>query len=153
MAAVQAPRLDRSAVFDALWERRTYGTTGARIILHFSVNGCAMGSRVAVEAGEPARVEIRVHGTGDIETVELLLGRPSGEGFRAVGRWSPTGPDFMVQTEILGEFASVAYVRVRQKEVYRGRPVVAWSSPVWLDPSPDIDSVLGNRPMPDDRDL
>jgi hypothetical protein len=144
LAAVHAPRLDRSAVFDALWERRTYGTTGARIILGLWVNGCAMGGRVAVEAGKPAHVEVRVYGTGDLESVELLLGRPSGEGFEAVGRWSPAGADFTVRTEIRPQSAAVAYIRVLQKEPYRGRPVVAWSSPVWLDPS----SNAGTAPSP-----
>ena len=45
VAVVIAPALTREAVFDALAERRTYATTGARIVLDFSVGGVPMGGR------------------------------------------------------------------------------------------------------------
>jgi hypothetical protein len=39
LAAVWAAELTREAVFDALYARRCYGTTGARILLDFRLNG------------------------------------------------------------------------------------------------------------------
>ena len=52
IAAVRAPELTRDAVFDALHARRTYGTTGARILLDFTVDGAPMGSEITA-AGPP----------------------------------------------------------------------------------------------------
>ena len=69
LGAVLAPTLSRDAVFDALQARRTYATTGERIILDVSVNGTAMGQR-----GEyaPSRtVAGRVIGTAPIESIVL----------------------------------------------------------------------------------
>ena len=56
--AVYAPALTREAVFDAIHRRRTYGTTGSRIVLDFTLNGTPMGVRRAWRggsAGAPAR--------------------------------------------------------------------------------------------------
>ena len=54
LAAVRAPALTREAIFDALHARRTYGTTGARILLDFRVNDAPMGSEIALDAPLPA---------------------------------------------------------------------------------------------------
>ena len=53
LAAVRAPALTREAIFDALHARRTYGTTGQRILLDFRVNDAPMGSEIALEAPLP----------------------------------------------------------------------------------------------------
>ena len=85
-----APELTREAVFDALHARRTYGTTGRRILLDFRVNDAPVGSEIALDAplpepcagmlpdcGERAaataalapRFDVTVHGTDVIESV------------------------------------------------------------------------------------
>ena len=46
LVAVYAPELTREAIWDALWHRRCYATTGKRIILEFSVDGEPMGSLI-----------------------------------------------------------------------------------------------------------
>ena len=57
--AVWAPELAREAVFDAIRNRRTYGTTGSRIYLEFTVNGEPMGGETVLDrrrsAGGSAR--------------------------------------------------------------------------------------------------
>ena len=70
LGAVFAPERSRDAIFDAMKERRTYATTGDRIILDVSVNGVPMGQ----EAGyaDTRAVEGRVVGTAPIESVALL---------------------------------------------------------------------------------
>ena len=43
LGAVMAPERSRDAIFDAMKQRRTYATTGDRIILDVNVNGTPMG--------------------------------------------------------------------------------------------------------------
>ena len=70
LAAVMAPERSRDAIFDAMKQRRTYATTGDRIILDMSVNGTAMGQEA--EYADVREVEGRVVGTAPIRSVELL---------------------------------------------------------------------------------
>lgn len=70
ITAVYAKELDRRAIFDALKARRVYGTTGARMILDFRVNGSLMGEEAA-ESREPV-VQISVQGTDRIESIRLV---------------------------------------------------------------------------------
>lgn len=132
LAAVRATSLTREDVFDALAARRTYGTTGARILIDFAVDGAPMGSRVRWNA-RPVRISLRAHGTDVIEEVELLAGDLTSREFRVVERWKPDKPDFI--GELVDERPPVPglyYVRLRQANAYRGRVPMAWSSPVWL---------------------
>ena len=84
--AVWAAELTREAVFEAIRQRRTYGTTGSRIYLEFFVNGAPMGSEIELDSGRTSKVSVKVLGTGPLRWIEVLkadLDRP-GEGFSAV---------------------------------------------------------------------
>jgi hypothetical protein len=81
LTCVLASELSRAAVFDALKNRRCYGTTGARIDLDFTVNGNEMGS-VLAGAAAGWRSEFRVRGTGPLDTVEVWQGRDVVRTFR-----------------------------------------------------------------------
>ena len=70
LAAVYAEAKTRAAIWDALWQRRTYGVTGDRIGLRFSINGHMMGSTVA--APGKRHVEVAVEGWDDLAAVEVL---------------------------------------------------------------------------------
>ena len=70
LGAVMAPERSRDAVFDAMKQRRTYATTGDRIILDVEVNGVPMGQEA--DYAEVRTVEGRVVGTAPIRSVELL---------------------------------------------------------------------------------
>ena len=70
LGAVLASEKSRDALFDALKERRTYATTGDRIILDVTVNGTVMGQRG--EYAERRAVEGRVIGTEPIESITLF---------------------------------------------------------------------------------
>ncbi|MFH2001976.1 MAG: DUF3604 domain-containing protein, partial [Planctomycetota bacterium] len=43
LTAVISPTLTREGIFRAIQSRRTYGTTGPRVFIHFTVNGAGMG--------------------------------------------------------------------------------------------------------------
>ena len=70
LVAVAATGLTRGEVFDALHDRRTYATTGARILLEFSAGGIGMGGRGP--APRPVAISASAIGTDRITLVEVL---------------------------------------------------------------------------------
>ncbi len=131
LAAVMATALTREEIFDGLHRRHTYGTTGARILLDFKVNGARMGQTVESE-GAP-RIEIESHGTQPISEVEVLRYTDGGEGFGVVHRFEPNSLDFLwsvVDSGFRGD--SIYYVRLRQTGRVGDRIAMAWSSPIWV---------------------
>ena len=131
LAAVTAPELTRGAVFDALYHRRTYGTTEARILLDFRVNDEAMGGETTTN-GVP-QLEITAHGTDLIDSVEVLRYSEADGGFQEIYHLHPDALDFTWSATDRGfRDAAIYYVRLRQRDEIRGRAVMAWSSPIWV---------------------
>ena len=131
LTAVRASRLTRDAIFQALYDRRTYGTTGAKIILEVTVNGASMGQKTRLL--RPTEVTVEAYGTHPIRGIEVLRYQPGQNDFEVVHRWKPGSLDF------LGKYADAAvkpgaiyYVRLEQSVPVRGRAAMAWSSPVWI---------------------
>jgi len=92
LAAVLAPEKSRDAIFDAMKERRTYATTGDRIILDVTVNGTRMGQRA--DYADTRAVEGRVIGTAPIESVTLLKNdEPIWSRTYGVGRGRPAATE------------------------------------------------------------
>ena len=120
MTAAAMPGLDRESLVQAIRNRRTYATTGARILLHFTVADLPMGSigtarevecRATVHAVQPVRrVEI-------VKDGEVVWAEGPGEVDLAI-RWRdperPRGEHYY-------------YLHVVQVDGHR-----AWSSPVWI---------------------
>ena len=131
VAAVRAPKLTREAIFDALYARRTYGTTGAPILLDFTVDGTPMGSETTADG--PPRLHVAAHGTDVIESVQVLRFSKAEGGFSVLFDLEPDALDFS-WSGVDGGFRddAVYYVRLRQRGHIRGRTVMAWSSPVWV---------------------
>ncbi|MGH9470370.1 MAG: DUF3604 domain-containing protein [Terriglobia bacterium] len=130
-AAVTATGLTREEIFDALYHRRTYATTGMKILLEFSINGESMGG--IVQAADSPRIEIEAHGTDAIEFIELLRYSKSGGAFAVIRTLFPEGADFTwTGTDTQFKEDSIYYVRLRQVRLVRTRVAMAWSSPIWL---------------------
>ncbi|MCZ6675446.1 MAG: DUF3604 domain-containing protein, partial [Verrucomicrobia bacterium] len=70
LAAVMAPEKTTDAIFDAMKNRATYATTGARILVDFTLNDTAMGQRA--DFAEERRIKAFVHGDAPIKTVTLV---------------------------------------------------------------------------------
>lgn len=70
LAAVRATGLTRQAIYQALFERRVYATTGERILLDFSVNGRGMGE--AFSTRDTPVLKVEVVGTAPIKRVDLI---------------------------------------------------------------------------------
>ena len=130
IVAVMAPELTREAIFDALYSRRTYGTTGARIILDFSINGTAMGGETTCK-GTP-QILIHAIGTNTIKEIDLLRGTIN-SCFSVIKRWTPLSKEAKVKFEDLNiKDDAIYYVRLMQSGKIRGLPPMAWSSPIWV---------------------
>jgi hypothetical protein len=112
LTCVLAPELTRGAVFDALRQRRCYGTTGPRIDLAFEIHGQPMGSVFEVDGDVGATAMVRA--VTPVESLTLLRGR------KPVGVLRP--PEF-------DDLASSRRIRVRWEGARirgRGRRVT-WS--------------------------
>lgn len=72
LTCVLARELSRAAVWEALRNRRCYGTTGARIDLDFSFEGQPMGSVIDSRGGI---LSASVHGAGPLESLSLYHGK------------------------------------------------------------------------------
>jgi hypothetical protein len=119
-AIVEADRT-RGAVFAALRARRTYATTGARILLRVEANGHPMGSELHADAA-PLRVIVEVHGTDALASVEVIR---DGAVVESV---SPGQASAEIVYEDGGD-SGYLYVRVTQVDGHQ-----AWSSPIWVVP-------------------
>ena len=70
VAAVRAPRCERHAIWDAVLNRQTYATTGARIILDVQANGHPAGFEVEVDNNP--HIAITAHACTPIERIDLI---------------------------------------------------------------------------------
>jgi len=121
MTAALMPELRRRHLIDALRERKTWATTGARILIDFKASGVAMG-----DEGEAEEIEVkaRVHAVQPLRRLEIIrdgevVWTEEVEGLDADLDWSDSEP--------VGERTWV-YLHVIQQDGEE-----AWSSPVWLD--------------------
>ncbi|MGH9327922.1 MAG: DUF3604 domain-containing protein [Terriglobia bacterium] len=152
LAAIVASGLTRDEIFEGLYHRRTYGTTGSKILLDFSIDGHPMGQQVRV-AGHP-RLAIEAHGTNLIELVEVLRYSGTADALRVINTLRPQENDFMwaqedafkviytlrpqaadftwAQADRTFERDSIYYMRLREAGIVRNRIVMAWSSPIWV---------------------
>ena len=125
LVAVYAKELTREAIWDALWNRRVYATTRARIILHFEINGHMMGSEIKVDTpAQERKISVSVEGTDIIDEVVLIKNNENyfvkkGEGKKSLSF------DYTDSKPIKN--GDYYYVRVVQKD-----GELAWSSPIWI---------------------
>lgn len=121
--AVRASEHTRRSIFDALYERRVYATSGDRIILDFKADGHPMGSEFKTATAPELGVEVA--GTAAVTRVEIKkdgrlvhTSEPGTNEFKL--KWRD--PDFAA-----GE-SCYYYVRIEQAN---GEEAI--SSPIWVD--------------------
>jgi len=135
LAGVWAEALNREAVGDAVRARRTYASSGGRILIDVRVAGARMGE----VADRPEEVDViaRVAGPVPIESMEIrrwwqTVFTESPGTMACTLRW--TDPDPRVQETFY-------YLRVTLAD-----GTVAWTSPVWVPSS--FDHPPPSRPSP-----
>ena len=131
LAAVWAPALNREDIWDAIYNKNVYGTTGERIWLEFSVDGHSMGQEITASAKPTIRATLA--GTDDIVHLEIVKYSFTTQEYSIVHKVSPGA--FVAEVTYQDDrFAgdSMYYVRARQAIPVRDREVWAWSSPIWV---------------------
>ena len=120
VTAVRASRCERHAIWDGVLNRRTWATTGARIILDVRANGHPAGSEI--EVVDRPRLAITAHACAPIERIDLLRDD------RALAAWRPSTLDATLEFEDTNPLPESAYyVRLRQVD-----GEYAWSTPIWI---------------------
>ena len=120
VAAVWAAACERGSIWDAIANRRTYATTGARIILSLTVNGHPAGSEVELPGA--ADIHVRANACADIQRIDLIRGD------RCLRSWFPGALDVELRfTDERPLREGAYYLRLRQTD-----GEYAWSTPVWV---------------------
>jgi hypothetical protein len=121
-ACVYAKENTRAAVFDALQDRRTYGSTAYGIIVDFNVNGVMMGRDVKRSDGNVI-VSGYVRGNSKLDRVQILKDNT------VVHEWTPSGDEQKLdwRDPDPGTGLHWYYLRVIQED-----DEMAWSSPNWV---------------------
>ena len=130
-ACVYAPENSRDAVWQAIWDRRCYGSTTYGLVLDMKSGSHFMGEEWTSK--EAPTLDIYARGSAPIRSIEILgrskvlhsegsLEAPLVAGERRI-RW--TDPDWAAQTA-----EQWYYVRIIQTD-----DEMAWSSPVWVKPA------------------
>lgn len=143
----------RTALFEALYQRSCYATTGARMIITFSLAGASMGSEINT-ADKPGCLVNRhlagtVAGTNELSLVEIIRNGKVIKTFKPESYWLDYVFDDMDPLNKVALPAKLGkppfvfyYIRVTQVDGH-----VAWSSPIWLDLVPPV-AGKGRRPIP-----
>ena len=125
LAAVIGETLSGDAIWDGIFNRSCYATSGPRILLFFTVNGNEMGREINANVGSSARhVKWRAIGTGPIKTVDLLRNNIVVKTWK--GNHYEDLADELTWSDQLNE-VEWWYVRVTQED-----RAMAWSSPIWF---------------------
>ena len=119
VAAIWADACERQAIWRAIRGRRTFATTGARIILELTVNGNLAGSEA--EITPPVEIAIRAHACAPIERLDLIRGD------RCLHTWRPGELDVdLAFSDARPLRDTTYYLRLRQTDGEH-----AWTTPIW----------------------
>ncbi len=120
LIAVYAKELTKSAIFEAIRKRQTYGTTNARIRLLFTINQQLMGAAMS-QTGKK-EIHISVMGERPFKAVDLIR---NGE---LHTRFKPYSAAFA--TDITANCSGRSYWYVRATQIDNH---IAYSSPIWFE--------------------
>jgi len=131
----------RESVYSGLRSRRCYATTGARMILRFTVNGYVIGSEISLPPGTAREIGLLAHCTDRVQAIELVrnnqvIRRETGLDLDVELDWVD-GDDFRDVSLPANRWSSYPYifyyVRLRQED-----GEMAWTSPVWIEEGRDL---------------
>lgn len=152
LTGVLCDRLTRQNIFEALYSRNCYATTGERIVLGLTLAGNPMGSELST-ASKPG-LHINRHlsgyvaGTAPLKKVELIRNGVVLNSFKAEGTFMDFAYDDMVDLAKVcikapegGALFAFYYLRVTQADGH-----MAWSSPIWVDCLPKQPKKPSSKP-------
>jgi hypothetical protein len=132
ITGLMCPELTPEAVFEAFYERRTYATTGPRMVGDFQLGDWKMGSEATLGPDEDRKLRIKLFGTDAWEAVQVVS---NGSVIADLVGKEPVAPEF--ETEWCDERPgrplrnTYYYIRARQSDGH-----CLWLSPIWLDLPP-----------------
>ena len=122
MTAALLPNLDRVSLIQAIRNRRTYATTGARILLEFTAASYPMGS---VEAANEVECHATVHAVEPVRLLEIIK-----DGKVAwCGKFNDLDMTINWHDPEPPKGEHYYYLHVVQADGH-----MAWSSPIWIRP-------------------
>ncbi|MFQ5729588.1 MAG: DUF3604 domain-containing protein [Waddliaceae bacterium] len=139
LTAILAPEHSRAALYEALYNRSCYATTGARIIIGLYLAGFPMGSET--NTLEKHGLHINRHlsgyvaGTSKLKTVEIIRNGKVIKNFKPDDyHFEYTYDDMTPLLDVVVDAKNKKppfvfyYLRVTQEDSHIG-----WSSPIWID--------------------
>jgi hypothetical protein len=139
LTGIMAAEQTRESLFQALYNRNCYATTGERIILGFSIAGIPMGSEISTKV-KPGLVYNRhiagyVAGTAPITEIQIIR---NGSLLHTIYPKTPHLEFSFDDAELISQIALSPpgegcdfvyyYLRILQEDGH-----IAWSSPIWID--------------------
>ena len=122
LTAALLPGLTRENLLSGLRNRKTYATTGARILLDFTISGISMGKEGVSDGSDGLRmINAQVHACETIETIDIVK---NGEIVHSSGEMPE---DCTLTWQDASDESGWYVVRVRQTDGH-----MAWSSPIWI---------------------
>lgn len=139
LTAIVAKERTRDALFEALYNRSCYATTGERMLLEFTLAGLPMGSEISTEKKPGLTVNRHIAGfaagTQPLETVELIRNGKVlttfkiNEGdYKLNFEYDDMTPLEKNVIKIKDAQFAFYYLRITQADGH-----MAWSSPIWVD--------------------
>jgi hypothetical protein len=123
LMAVFSKDLSRDTIFTSLYNRRTYATTGDRILLDLRLGNARMGEEITGK--EPATIYVTVEGTAPVKTIEILRDTKVVKSVQFTSEHASL--EWKDQTPLALGATAVYWVRVVQANKEE-----AVSSPIWL---------------------
>jgi hypothetical protein len=119
LTAVFAKDKTRESIWDALYKRNCYATTGPRIYLEFSINSYPMGSDLLAKK---RKLNVYCIGTHFIFRIEVIKNN------RIIYMIESTSPECTFSINDISEKREdFYYIRIIQQDTE-----MAWSSPIWV---------------------
>lgn len=116
------PTLTSENVWNAIYNRFTYGTSGARILASLKIGSHHMGEEIMIPAGEAVKLDVSVLAVNEIRTVQIIKNNEVLVEMEGCG----CAMDFTVEDSERGE-EDFYYLRVEQIDDH-----CAWCSPIWV---------------------